>query len=354
MKKWMQAAAFGLAFAAQTMFFAYGAEGRWISDNDLWMYQRPDGSMAKGSWEDINGEWYHFTADGIMQTGWQKVGNQMYCFEESGALAEGWRSLTDSDGVKWYFFDENGNAALQWKKIEGKWYWFLPSGILNMEESRNIDGRRYYFREDGSLKTNEYLKFKYLNYDGLSDSEYNIKAESAKGKKVKADESDQEEIADKINLLPEGWRKTFIDEDWHFVYCPEKEYYAAVKYEDDDDRYEVKFKVNTSKQTLYFAEPEAVWPAFGEFIYRNVKKELRAENYAATVDDLLNEIIDLEKIPDSYYKNYQKIFGVLFAGYMDPESRETMKESMPELVHIVEKIISSRRADGTVISEDNK
>lgn len=352
MKKWFHAAILGLAIAIQAGFCAFGADGTWIRENDTWTYVRPDGGKAQGTWEDIDGEWYHFGSDGAMQTGWHKIGNQWYCFEDTGALAEGWRSMDDGDGKKWYYFDANGTAATRWKQIDGNWYWFLPSGAMNTETSRNIDGRRYYFREDGSLRTNEYEKFRYLNYDGLPDSAYNVKAENIKGKKITADESDQELIAEKLNALPAGWRKKFIDDNWHLVYCPEKEYYGSVKYEDSEELYYVKHKLSTSAQTIYFSDPEAIWTAFGEYMYREVKRDLKSENYSATVDALINEIIGIENIPESYYKNYQKIFGLLFSEYMDKEKRETMQYEMKELSHIVEKIINSRKADGTIMTEE--
>ena len=47
-----------------------------------------NGSMAQNSFEDIDGEWYYFDADGNMVSGWRKISNQMYHFEEDGRLTE--------------------------------------------------------------------------------------------------------------------------------------------------------------------------------------------------------------------------------------------------------------------------
>lgn len=89
--------------------------------------------MAAGTWEDIDGEWYHFGSDSYMQTGWQKVGNLRYFFEDGGTLAEGWSCYTGDGDEKWYYYDENGNVRIHWQEIGGKWYWFNSSGVLNLE-----------------------------------------------------------------------------------------------------------------------------------------------------------------------------------------------------------------------------
>ena len=92
--KWMAAAALGALFSLQAVCTAFGADGTWIPDGNRWKYERSDGSMAAGTWEDIDGEWYHFGSDSYMQTGWQKVGNLRYFFEDGGTLAEGWSCYT--------------------------------------------------------------------------------------------------------------------------------------------------------------------------------------------------------------------------------------------------------------------
>ena len=120
--KWMAAAALGALFSLQAVCTAFGADGTWIPDGNRWKYERSDGSMAAGTWEDIDGEWYHFGSDSYMQTGWQKVGNLRYFFEDGGALAEGWSCYTGDGDEKWYYYDENGNVRIHWQEIGGKWY----------------------------------------------------------------------------------------------------------------------------------------------------------------------------------------------------------------------------------------
>ena len=52
--KWMAAAALGALFSLQAVCTAFGADGTWIPDGNRWKYERSDGSMAAGTWEDID------------------------------------------------------------------------------------------------------------------------------------------------------------------------------------------------------------------------------------------------------------------------------------------------------------
>ena len=92
MKRYSLAAAFFAAlFLAESFaggkLTAYGAGGTWMENGaGGWNYRRENGSMAQNSFEDIDGEWYYFDADGNMVSGWRKISNQMYHFEEDGRL----------------------------------------------------------------------------------------------------------------------------------------------------------------------------------------------------------------------------------------------------------------------------
>ena len=95
MKRYSLAAAFFAALFLAKPFAggnltAYGAGGTWMENGaGGWNYRRENGSMAQNSFEDIDGEWYYFDADGNMVSGWRKISNQMYHFEEDGRLTEG-------------------------------------------------------------------------------------------------------------------------------------------------------------------------------------------------------------------------------------------------------------------------
>lgn len=44
--------------------------GQWQQGAGGWWYQRDDGSYPANAWEMIDGDYYHFDANGYMQTGW--------------------------------------------------------------------------------------------------------------------------------------------------------------------------------------------------------------------------------------------------------------------------------------------
>ena len=43
--------------------------------------------MAENEWVQV-GKWYHFDANGYMQTGWLQLGSTWYYLKDSGAMAE--------------------------------------------------------------------------------------------------------------------------------------------------------------------------------------------------------------------------------------------------------------------------
>lgn len=342
MRKWMAAAALGLVLTMQTGGLAFGADGTWIPAGDGWSYERPDGSMAKGTWEDIDGEWYYFGSDGRMAVGWQKIGNLRYYFNEDGALAEGWQCYTEDGDEKWYYYDRSGNAATGWLADGEDWYWFNGSGIMTADGSKTIGGKKYYFHEDGRLRANEYIGFKYLDSDGQANSEYNVRAENKNGGKLTVDDSQKEEIAEKLNAIPRGWLKKFADDGWKFIYCPEKEYYSRESYEDSSEKYYIRYKLSTSEKSLRFTDPDAIWAGFGEFVYRNSKDLLRDMTFSWEVGYKISEIADFSEVPESVCDDLQMTFGILFAEYVDEDSRDQFREELEDLCWIVEQVWASR------------
>ncbi|RII35035.1 glycoside hydrolase [Clostridium chromiireducens] len=62
----------------------------WINDKNKWWYKHKDGTCTKGAWEFIDGKWYYFNEEGIMQTGWIKVDYKWYHLDNNGAMETGW------------------------------------------------------------------------------------------------------------------------------------------------------------------------------------------------------------------------------------------------------------------------
>ena len=54
----------------------------WVKSGDRWWYRHADGSYTRDGWEQIDGKWYYFDADGWMVTGWVHYGQHWYYMSE--------------------------------------------------------------------------------------------------------------------------------------------------------------------------------------------------------------------------------------------------------------------------------
>ena len=58
----------------------------WNYDNGNWIYIK-DGAVKTNWFKDIDGEWYYFNDDGIMQTGWILDNSNWYYLKDNGEMA---------------------------------------------------------------------------------------------------------------------------------------------------------------------------------------------------------------------------------------------------------------------------
>ena len=171
-----------------------GYVGKWVKTGSQWKYQNYDGSYVKNCWKLIKNLWYHFDANGIMQTGfltlngktyylqssgamktgWQKISNTWYYFESSGAMvSNGWRWINS----KCYYFDKNGKMAAdtwigeyyvdasgawvkdkqketdKWIQSSGRWWYRHADGSYTRSGWEYIGGKWYYFDQNGWMVT---------------------------------------------------------------------------------------------------------------------------------------------------------------------------------------------------------
>jgi glucan-binding YG repeat protein len=132
----------------------------WLKDGDTWYYLNPSGAMVTG-WQQIDGSWYYFNASGAMQTGWQKVNGTWYYMNPSGAMQTGWQQI----GGVWYYLGTSGAMATGWQNIDGKWYHFDASGAMQTGWQQ-IDGSWYYFDGSGAMYANRWCGDYYLGSSG--------------------------------------------------------------------------------------------------------------------------------------------------------------------------------------------
>ena len=59
------------------------------------------------------------------------------------------------------------------------------------------------------------------------------------------------------------------------------------------------------------------------------------------------ELSEMTDIPEALYDDYQTMFGLLYADYMDEEKRPQMEVLLDDICWIFEKILDTRNEDGT-------
>ena len=112
----------------------------WEKDEDgIWHYYDSDDEMVEGEWRKDGSKWFYLDEDGNMLTeAW--VDDEYYVGADGAMVKNDWVKTTadedvsdpEDDGDNWYYFGSNG------KKVE--------------DDSKKINGKTYYFNEDGEMR----------------------------------------------------------------------------------------------------------------------------------------------------------------------------------------------------------
>ncbi len=105
----------------------------WKQDSKGWRYSLGGKNYLKNGWKKIDGKWYFFDKEGLMEANAYRQG---YYFTANGAWdgkakAAGWKQ--DSKGW-WYSLGGKNYLKNGWKKIDGKWYYFKANGYIAVNE----------------------------------------------------------------------------------------------------------------------------------------------------------------------------------------------------------------------------
>ena len=112
----------------------------WEKDEDsIWHYYDSDDEMVTDEWRKDGSKWFYLDEDGNMLTdAW--VDDEYYVGADGAMIKNDWIKTTadedvsdpEDDGDNWYYFGSNG------KKVE--------------DDSKKINGKTYYFNEDGEMR----------------------------------------------------------------------------------------------------------------------------------------------------------------------------------------------------------
>ena len=117
----------------------------WVKKGNNWYYVTNKGNHI--GWAKINGRYYLFNDEGVMQTGFVKNQGKWYFFNIAGYMKIGWQKIKG----KWYYFDlVRGDMKTGWVKSDGHWYYMDPSGAM-AHGWRKVDGKWYYLGDGGAM-----------------------------------------------------------------------------------------------------------------------------------------------------------------------------------------------------------
>ena len=164
------------------------ASGKWGgSDISGWTFTKENGEKLKNQWAEIDGIWYYFEGETILQDSVKYIDGETYFFNENGTLATGWQRITskmdaygdieipdllrfynaandyvdindayDYEDYVWCYFDEHGAAKEnEWfqSPVSGLWYYFDGNVMVKNIYNYEINPDNY----DNATSDNLYL-----------------------------------------------------------------------------------------------------------------------------------------------------------------------------------------------------
>lgn len=132
-------------------------------------------AASKAGWVGEGEERRYMDSDGYYLTDtWKKLDDQWYYLDENGYV-------TRSAMVDEYYVDENGHRVTnQWVGVPNEdewddempetfWYYYGSNGKAVVSKWQNIEGKNYYFNEDGHMQTGKLELDGYTYYLGAED-----------------------------------------------------------------------------------------------------------------------------------------------------------------------------------------
>ena len=149
-----------LAVGASMTSFAAG----WTEENGTWVYYDGDDELVTNEWKKSGSNYYYLNDDGEMATEtW--VDDEYYVDETGKMVTNQWLKLVlddadiddpNGDGEGWFWFDSKGKKVTDQKKtINGKVYYFDDDGVMEYGWYEDENGNIYYLgdEDDGARKS---------------------------------------------------------------------------------------------------------------------------------------------------------------------------------------------------------
>ena len=144
-----------LALGASMTSYAAGWEK---DDAGIWHYYDKDDELVTDEWKKDGGKWFYLDEEGDMLTNsW--VDDEYYVGEDGAMLVNSWMYTyldedvddPDEDGEKWFYFGSKGKKTTSsTKKINGKHYFFDEDGKMQDGWYDNGDGDIYYLGDENN------------------------------------------------------------------------------------------------------------------------------------------------------------------------------------------------------------
>ncbi|NME34657.1 peptidoglycan DD-metalloendopeptidase family protein, partial [Lactobacillus sp. MRS-253-APC-2B] len=117
------------------------------------VYYNSKGQMQYG-WQTINGKTYYFNVwTGDMTKGEGKIDGSWYYFGTNGVMQTGFVNLNDTGSNRTVYYNSKGQMQYGWQTINGKTYYFnVWTGAMYKNENK-IGNYWYYFGNDGVMRT---------------------------------------------------------------------------------------------------------------------------------------------------------------------------------------------------------
>lgn len=219
-----------LAFTAFASFTAFAADQGWVKEDNTWYYLDKDGDTVENAWKtNADGTLYFYlNEDGEMATSSLiEDGEYLYYVNADGVQSRNqWRLLEDEDTdeeARWYYFDAKGRAVENTKKvIDGKTYYFDEEGQMlygwaSVGTDSNAEMVEDFTKGDMYLGTNETgwrwdnCWFKETDLEN-EDVDYFWFRFNSKGEKVKAENDVKKVRIDGIDYMFDEEGKMIADE----------------------------------------------------------------------------------------------------------------------------------------------